>query len=792
METILKWNLRTRRENPRHTLITVLNLVFNFSLLFCTDLIINVSVSNKGTDGDGILWYIAMLLETAAFLTSALTLYSSFAVTIRERESRYRHLYVCGATKRQIRQSLVAEATLLCIVGAVLGFAMGGVLFAMADMTEPDTDEIVRYMMAPTRRLLFATPEFLIVPAVMELAAFRFLPETTRDPVPRKPEGRKKNARRFGVRQTFGFGGALSRLLHKREKHYRTYYLIALVMCITMLIVVDNVFNILQDVSQSYFDDVTIRTSGEHAKFERDIDALLDDPEFRALHSDVFSFRVYIPCAYCFMPDAFASPDVLRMRTKSVLSDGKQTVRVYPDAQNGRSLILPQMLFLQDDQFDKLAQESGVHPAEDEAILMQNLMYKGKPISWMQTSDGAAALTLRFYTGQTRYEIGTEAEEKAENARREHNGTPEECVKIGQKADVQAYLRTVQPLSGKTVRVRIAGAASGATTDWMLRCVDRRIPTLLFPERARARFLPLIANAYGGRHVTLTLERKVKVADSDAETLKSIRKVACEQPKGYIAEHPFGKGTRYIGNTLGRDSQNLTPPVQFPLAWVSYDPPRPLLADLYPSARFALMDFNERAAPLFLLAFSGMTLFALFTNIVNVVYANHALRRRDYAMLESIGMDAHQKRNMVVYESVRYTLRSVLFSILGFLLTYPSLSYTLSYGLQYEHLELRTASAVEKTASSDVWWIDALRDLRRFGAELSGLIGLKSSPAEKTGYFWTDAADALRSTVNICLSSWWRFLIAGVSVFLIFLLTNLVVRRHMKSGDTIQLLKKES
>ena len=110
MGILLRWNLRMIRKNPLHTLFTVLNLVFNYALLTWLKLFVRGKIVAHNTDGDALLWYLALILAIVIYLTSVLTMCNLFSVAIRERRHRYQLLFATGATRRQLRGALFLEA----------------------------------------------------------------------------------------------------------------------------------------------------------------------------------------------------------------------------------------------------------------------------------------------------------------------------------------------------------------------------------------------------------------------------------------------------------------------------------------------------------------------------------------------------------------------------------------------------------------------------------------------------------------------------------------------------------
>ena len=51
-------------------------------------------------------------------------------------------------------------------------------------------------------------------------------------------------------------------------------------------------------------------------------------------------------------------------------------------------------------------------------------------------------------------------------------------------------------------------------------------------------------------------------------------------------------------------------------------------------------------------------------NIINIISTNLILRRREFGLLQAVGMSVRQVRRLVVYESFLYSLKSVLYGLI--------------------------------------------------------------------------------------------------------------------------------
>lgn len=78
--------------------------------------------------------------------------------------------------------------------------------------------------------------------------------------------------------------------------------------------------------------------------------------------------------------------------------------------------------------------------------------------------------------------------------------------------------------------------------------------------------------------------------------------------------------------------------------------------------------FLEQTEQFFLRYFTVMIFLSIGLNMVNIVHINRLSRRREYAILTSIGMSGRQRLGMLLYESFRFTFQVVFCGVIVILL----------------------------------------------------------------------------------------------------------------------------
>lgn len=816
MKILLRWSMRILRDNPLHIVFTVLNMVYNYAMLTGAELLVCNRIDLDNTDGAGLLLYVSWIFAGVIFLSSLLIMYNAFLVTIRERRDRYHLLSATGATKRQICGSLYLEALIINLIGAVLGIALGTAVvmiitrlrFFSADSpltlqravrlltTFTPTNEAYHdgaaYYLTPQRGLYFLLPEMCTVPLAMLMATKTNLPSPGQPRGPRR-SGRIKLPDLFvPVRTVFRAGGIINRRMDKRDRGRSHVFLSAFLVSVVSVAILANTIQAFQAVEQQE-DQLILRTSGDSADVENALDTYLESDDFRSAAAQAVYFRCYTPRVYCKLRKGQVSRTVQDMLARNSV---RRQPYLYPlaDDPSGDYLVMPHLLFICDDVFDRLRVQSG---ADDrtQALLLPGRTVSNKTFAWVDDAANAD-WTLQFYTSERLLRIldartrkAAEDQEKQEQEEKEQNDRQK--IRTDYSSESAAdYLKAAGLTADVQIRVKPFTQEAAETTDFGKlidsdTALEHGVPMLLFPERAKPVFAPHLTDTDNGLHLTA-----VPVpGDVGGKALQqALCDVLLDHADGVIAEHIFGMGTRY-SKPDGFVSKNtrdsfLTRRIQAvadkpilnacvaPMlemgdrfAWqFNYKAPNPIYADLYPMR-------NTHASALFGGLFSSMfndilriacmismalMLFTMFTNCTNIVFAHHMLRRREYAILQSCGMNEHQMRGAVLYEAVWYSVHCMVKALALYLLISPFILTALSYGMHYEHLT--TDPRVLTHWSQDVFIT-----------------------------FGNAVLNALYNALHLL----WLFPLAGLAVFMLFIVINFIVRRRLREDALITLLKKD-
>ena len=796
MAILLRWCVRMLRENPLHTVFTVMNMVFNYAMLTGVKLVVRNRVCLDNTDGDGLLLYVSVVFASVIVLSSLLTMYNAFLVSIHERRHRYRMFSSAGATKRQIRGSLFVEALIINVIGAVLGIALGTAVFLLVmrvrnspgdaasvqdavrlllDFVPKNSPEYAGSAFVPTpqRGLYFLLPEMFCVPTAMAMAAGKNLTVLSSG-----KSRRSKRVRRVYSRATqavFDAGGVVNRRMDKRDRAHSRVFLTAFLVSVVSVALMAHMLLVSGAIARQD-DFLTLRTSGSNPEMEDHLDRFLSGG---ALLSDAQAYsyyQCYTPRVYCTLQEDQLHRTVLEKLKKA---DARRQLYLYP-VQAGQGLhylAMPHFLFVRNAEFDRLLSRSGADERTD-ALLLPGRFDTGEAFAWTDTS-WPAVWNLQFYSSENLLMILDARTKSAAQHQKDKPSTVSKVQADYSSKNAQEFLNAAGRSAGsKSVRVHsIAPPESGDDAFWTMintdTALNHGVPILVFPERTVTDFAPFLADTNNGLHLMAT----PKPGDENGQVLQDALYRELHSSDGCVAEHFFGTGTRYKRlNPDAAEDETADEALVNPFRDISsrterfmqqfiYTAPEKIYADLYPIqdaqkpsllSKWLAAPFSDifRIACLIALA---LMLFTMFTNCTNIVFGHHMLRRREYAILQSCGMDERQMRGAVLYEAVWYSVRCMLHALALYLLFEPFILLALSYGMDYERLYSENLLVVSQ-------WVQ--------------------NPA-------VNVRNAILNTLYGAVKLLALFPLAGLTVFILFIVINFIVRYRLREDALIILLKKD-
>lgn len=180
------------------------------------------------------LYSICAILITVIIVGSVLVIYNSFAISVSERKKQFGMLSSIGATKKQIKRSVVYEAVVLGSIGIPVGILSG---IAGIGITLKFVDNLLKPMLADTNwgfKLTISWPSILIAAILIAFTIYlsviipakrasKISPiEAIRQTTDIKVKPRKLRTPKI-IRKIFGIQGELAlKNLKRSKKRYRT------------------------------------------------------------------------------------------------------------------------------------------------------------------------------------------------------------------------------------------------------------------------------------------------------------------------------------------------------------------------------------------------------------------------------------------------------------------------------------------------------------------------------------------------------------------------------------------
>ncbi len=202
---------------------------------------------------DSIMKLLGVFVSVLVLLIAVGTIsmiYNSFAISVSERTRQFGMLKSIGATKKQIRRTVLEEALLLCAVGIPVGLIIGCVgigitlralngQFAMIRGTSADSTEALKLVLNAGALAISAVICFLITMIAALIPAFRAVMISPMDAIrqSRDLKVREKDVKTSKLRtKLFGFEGMMAAKNFKRNRKRYLTTVISLIVSVTLFI----------------------------------------------------------------------------------------------------------------------------------------------------------------------------------------------------------------------------------------------------------------------------------------------------------------------------------------------------------------------------------------------------------------------------------------------------------------------------------------------------------------------------------------------------------------------------
>lgn len=604
------------------------------------------------------LYGVASVLVGLVALGSISLIYNSFSISVSERTRQFGILKSVGATKKQIRAMVRYEAFLLAGVGIVLGMLLG--LVGIGVTLWGISPSISRMMTSESvetnvRMQLVVSPLMLVLSAVVCLIttlisaripadrAVRLSPiDAIRQSADVRIAPREVKTSRL-TQKLFGFEGMMaSKSFRRSRKSYRATVL-SLFISIVLFISASSMTAYMRDsvnqvLGNTTSADVIVLYSATDGE---DLDALLD----RLLLADSVTGGNF----------SLAWSESQTVRTKDLTSEYIALSGIEPGAETDTNLMT--IAFVDDDAFGAIAGESGFDP---------KAFYSDEPVGLIVNE---STRSFRI-DGKTKYQTVSLFDQKA---------FP---VKITARIERERDWGEVLVLQPDGILPNIALSELGVGENEIGLYPMEELNRLNQPDKNGN---SILGNALFAYDQTGTFD--VSIFDPDlleivpASELYTERELtvigACKAdrlslPGSQAVLYPYSRMTELVGEEIAKRFRSI---VTF--AFCSSDHAKTTealhaIAEENRLRAFNVQDLAESFEMERLLvtiinvfAYGFIILISLIAaaNVFNTISTSIILRRREFAMLKSIGLGERGFRRMLNYECIIYGLKGLLWGL---------------------------------------------------------------------------------------------------------------------------------
>lgn len=595
-----------------------------------TDLVhYNGIVSNEGIQ-TVIYGFAAVLVVLIAFGSISL-IYNSFSISVSERTRQFGILRSIGATKKQLKQSVLYEALVLGAIGIPVGLIVGcagiGItLYALRDnfrMFSRGTGTQMRLVIGAAALLIAAAVCLIVILISAWIPAARAVRIQPIDAI-RQSRDTKIKARSVKTSKLttklFGFEGMMASKNFKRNrKRYRATVL-SLFMSMVLFISASSFCSYLTDSVEGI---VSNGAENIDIYYNRTGEDMFEPEELLKKLSGISGIKSH---AYANIGSPLLKVD------EELLTD--QYIKYFGDMYSNEEVpytaFNTQLAFTEDAEFRKILKENGLNeedyfnPASPKAVLYNHYsgeIYKQGGTSWakfdcLDTSKlpaTAEIITIREMEGYQRFA------NTAEDGKVEILYYPDSYVEKCNNSQIYSYKdfdrskAIVKSFDEAAIKTPISIVAEVQTTSLLL---SSNAPAVIYPYSMQSKVIP---SEEVLRSAIYQSDMAFK-ADDYNRVFDEVKKV--------IAEN---------GGNLGR-LQNI--------------------AENRNSERMIVTIVNVFSYGFIIL----ISLIAL-ANVFNTISTSIMLRRREFAMLKSIGLSERGFGKMMNFECIIYGIRSLIFGL---------------------------------------------------------------------------------------------------------------------------------
>ena len=579
-----------------------------------------------------VIGLLSLLIGLIVFGSVSL-IYNSFSISVSERTKQFGILKSIGATKKQIRKSVLYEASVLCSIGIPIGLISGCLGIAITFYFLSDsiatflaelTDLKMRFVFSPVAIIAASVIGFVTVIISAYIPAKKAIKINPIESV-RQSNEIKVNRRSVKVspltEKLFGFEATLSSKNFKRNKKKYRATVFSLFVSVVLFISASSLSTYFTDIVAAESQDMNYDVAVNIFNYDDDYNPLYETDEFRnklynGLKSvkgiDEFTLTEKMTTEYN-LDKKYISEEYLDMMSKEV--------ERYSDEVENQYYGMFKYIFIDDDAFRRLLKEEGLSEKgyfdkENPKALVYDMgtyIYQNDNkekvyiVPFLNTDDISSSIEItnilpRFTENDVDYHYIGETTVK--------DGVTyyvyDICRDEGEEFDESTKRYLPEEKAVQNIKISI-----GAVIDEKPYFADHNT-NLIYPESVRE---GIMLDEYSQTHAFILCEDHSKVASDVSRLIKDI----------------------------GGDRNHISV--------VDY-------AAEIESIR-ALVTIAKVMAYGFIILISAIAA----ANVFNTISTNISLRRREFATLKSVGLTSKGMRKMMTFESILYGVKSLMFSL---------------------------------------------------------------------------------------------------------------------------------
>lgn len=579
-----------------------------------------------------VIGLLSLLIGLIVFGSVSL-IYNSFSISVSERTKQFGILKSIGATKKQIRKSVLYEASVLCSIGIPIGLISGclgiGVTFyflsdSIATFLAELTDLKMRFVFSPVAIITASVIGFVTVIISAYIPAKKAIKINPIESV-RQSNEIKVNRRSVKVspltEKLFGFEATLSSKNFKRNKKKYRATVFSLFVSVVLFISASSLSTYFTDIVAAESQDMNYDVAVNFFNYNNDFNPLYETDEFRnklynGLKSvkgiDEFTLAEKMHTEYN-LDKKYISEEYLDMMKKEV-------ERYSGEAEN-QYYGMFKYIFIDDDAFRRILKEEGLNEEgyfdkENPKALVYDMgtyIYQNDNkekvyiIPFLNTDNISSNIEItnilpRFTENDVDYHYIGETTVK--------DGVTYYVYDIG-RDEGEEFDESTKRYLPEEKAVQNIKISIGAVIDEKPYFADHNT-NLIYPESVRE---GIMLDEYSQTHAFILCEDHSKVASDVSRLIKDIG-----GDRNHISVADYAAEIESIR---------------------------------------ALVTIAKVMAYGFIILISAIAA----ANVFNTISTNISLRRREFATLKSVGLTSKGMRKMMTFESILYGVKSLMFSL---------------------------------------------------------------------------------------------------------------------------------